>query len=84
MALAFAHEREGPSPIPTVHRQRPGNASSQAVVVFTVNSPPQQHLRRSRLPPPPACSQLICERKAMKCALDEHLIHSMLLDFAVD
>jgi hypothetical protein len=35
MALAFAHEREGPSPIPTDHRQRPENASSQAVVVFT-------------------------------------------------
>jgi hypothetical protein len=34
MALAFAFEREGPSPIPTVHRQRPGSASFQAVVVF--------------------------------------------------
>jgi hypothetical protein len=32
MALAFAHEREGPSPIPTDHRQRPENASFQAVV----------------------------------------------------
>ena len=52
MALAFAHEREGPSPIPTDHRQRPGNASSRAVVVFTVNCSLQQHLRRLRLPPP--------------------------------
>ena len=36
MALAFARVREGPSPIPTVHRQRPESASSQAVVVYAV------------------------------------------------
>ena len=35
MALAFAQEREGPSPIPTDHRQRPGNASFQAAVAFS-------------------------------------------------
>jgi hypothetical protein len=39
MALAFARVREGPSPIPTDHRQRPGNANFQAAVVFAVKFP---------------------------------------------
>lgn len=35
MALAFARVREGPSLIPTAHRQRPWNASSWAVVALS-------------------------------------------------
>jgi hypothetical protein len=50
MALAFAHEREGPSPIPTDHRQRPENASSQAVVVFAAKA--CSYLSRIRLAAP--------------------------------